>query len=74
MVHGLPLRLKSILRGRRVEQELDEELRFHLEHKIEEGIAGGLSPAEARYAAPCARWADWNSARKRCATCAASTG
>ena len=46
-----PLRLRSILRGRRVERELDEELQFHLEHKIEEGIANGLSPKEARYAA-----------------------
>ena len=46
-----PLRLKSILRGGRVERELDEELQFHLEHKIEEGIANGLSPKEARYAA-----------------------
>src|SRR5438477_1888158 len=45
------LRLRSILRRTRVEQELDEELQFHLEHKIEEGIANGLSPAEARYAA-----------------------
>ena len=45
------LRLKSILRGRRAERELDEELQFHLEHKIEEGIANGLSPKEARYAA-----------------------
>ena len=46
-----PLRLKSILRGRRVERELDEELQFHLDHKIEAGIASGLSPREARYAA-----------------------
>ena len=45
------LRLRSILRRSRVEQELDEELQFHLEHKIEEGIAHGLSPKEARYAA-----------------------
>jgi macrolide transport system ATP-binding/permease protein len=45
------LRFRSILRRNRVEQELDEELRFHLEHKIEEGIAKGLSPKEARYAA-----------------------
>src|SRR5256884_3759875 len=45
------LRLRSILLGRRVERELDEELQFHLENKIEEGIARGLSPAEARYAA-----------------------
>src|SRR6476661_8785973 len=46
-----PLRLKSILRGRRVERELDEELQFHLDHKIEEGIAAGLSPRAAREAA-----------------------
>jgi len=46
-----PLRLRSILRSRRVERELAEELQFHLDHKIEEGIAGGLSPEEARYAA-----------------------
>src|SRR6185295_15372315 len=46
-----PLRLKSIFRRGRVESELDEELQFHLEHKIEEGIAAGLSPQEARYRA-----------------------
>jgi hypothetical protein len=44
----LPLRIKSIFTRRRVESELDEELQFHLEHKIEEGIAAGLSPDEAR--------------------------
>ncbi|MEO8188837.1 MAG: ABC transporter permease [Acidobacteriota bacterium] len=43
-----PLRVKSILLRRRVEGELDEELRFHLEQKIEEGITEGLSPEEAR--------------------------
>src|ERR1700730_14414806 len=45
------LRLRSILRGRRLEQDLDEDLHLHLEHKIAEGIANGLSPKEARYAA-----------------------
>ena len=44
----LPLRLKSVFRRRQVELELEEELRFHLEHKIDEGIASGLSPEEAR--------------------------
>ena len=43
-----PLRLKSIFRRRRVESELDEELQFHLERKIEEGVAAGLSAQEAR--------------------------
>jgi predicted permease len=49
--YQFPLRLKSIFRRGRVESELDEELRFHLEHKIEQGIADGLSPDEARYRA-----------------------
>ncbi|HEY7816959.1 MAG TPA: permease prefix domain 1-containing protein, partial [Vicinamibacteria bacterium] len=43
-----PLRIRSIFRRNRVEQELDEELQFHLDHKIEEGIAEGLSPRAAR--------------------------
>src|SRR5436853_7543910 len=46
-----PLRLRSILRGGQVERELDEELQFHMDHKIAEGIANGLSPKEARHAA-----------------------
>src|SRR5712671_5648477 len=50
-LHTIPLRLRSLFRRRHVEQELNEELQFHLEHKIEEGIANGLSPKEARYAA-----------------------
>jgi putative ABC transport system permease protein len=44
----LPLRLKSIFRRERVEAELDEELQFHLERRIEEGVESGLSPEEAR--------------------------
>src|SRR5580765_3277421 len=43
-----PLRFRSLFRRRRVESELDEELRFHLDHNIEEGISEGLSPEEAR--------------------------
>src|SRR6202165_322275 len=50
-LYTIPLRLRSLFRRRHVEQELDEELQFHLEHKIEEGIASGLSPKEARYTA-----------------------
>ena len=50
-LYTIPLRLRSLFRRTNVEQELSEELQFHLEHKIEEGIANGLSPKEARYAA-----------------------
>lgn len=46
--YTLPLRVKSLFRRSRVELELDEELRFHLEQRIEEGIAAGLSPEDAR--------------------------
>jgi predicted permease len=49
--YTLPLRLKSLLRRDRAEQELDEELQFHLDHQIEEGIAAGLSPRDAHFAA-----------------------
>ncbi|MBX9604169.1 MAG: ABC transporter permease [Bryobacteraceae bacterium] len=50
-LYTVPLRLRSVLFRRDVERELDEELQFHLERKIEEFTAQGLSPAEAREAA-----------------------
>jgi predicted permease len=51
LLYTVPLRLRSIFRGAQVERELQEELRFHLDHKTTEGIARGLSPEEARLAA-----------------------
>ncbi|MBO0858932.1 MAG: ABC transporter permease [Chloracidobacterium sp.] len=47
----VPMRLRSIFRRSQVEQELDEELRYHIERQIEELIAKGMTPGEARYAA-----------------------
>jgi predicted permease len=49
--YSVPLRLRSLFRRGTVQHELDEELQFHLDQKIEEGIASGLSPEEARFAA-----------------------
>jgi predicted permease len=49
--YTIPLRLRSLFRRRQVEQELDEELSYHLERQIEEHIAKGMTPEEARYAA-----------------------
>ena len=46
-----PLRLRSLFGRKRVEQDLDEELQYHLERKIEENIAQGLTPGQARDAA-----------------------
>src|SRR5215475_2859286 len=47
----IPLRLRSIFRRDRVERELDDELRYHIERQIEENIAKGMTPEEARHAA-----------------------
>jgi VIT1/CCC1 family predicted Fe2+/Mn2+ transporter len=49
--YTVPLRLRSLFRRRQVEQELDEEIRYHLERQIEERIAQGMTPEEARHAA-----------------------
>jgi putative ABC transport system permease protein len=47
----LRLRLQSLFRRTKLEQELDEELNYHLERQIELGISAGMTPREARYAA-----------------------
>src|SRR6202021_2469251 len=46
--YTLPLRLRSLFRRERVEQDLSEELQFHLDQKTQEYIASGLTPDEAR--------------------------
>ena len=47
----LMLRWRSLFRRPEVEQELDAELRFHLQQQIDENLAAGMSAEEARYAA-----------------------
>jgi MacB-like periplasmic core domain len=44
----IPLRLRSLFRRRQADQELDDELRDHVERKTEEYLAKGLAPEEAR--------------------------
>src|ERR1051326_2187456 len=44
-------RAAFLLRRGRFDREMSEEMRFHLEMKIEENIEGGMTPEEARYAA-----------------------
>jgi predicted permease len=51
MLNKLRLRLRALFFKSRLEEELDEEVRFHLEREIEENIARGMSPEEARMAA-----------------------
>jgi predicted permease len=43
-----PLRLRALFRRGRVDQELDEELRYHIEQQLQDQIAKGLAPDEAR--------------------------
>ena len=50
-IRKLRLRLRSLLRSSQVEQELDEELRYHLEHLVDDYVAAGMSPMDARNAA-----------------------
>jgi hypothetical protein len=50
-LYTAPLRLRSLFRRRQVEQELDEELRYHIERQTEELVAKGMTEEEARYAA-----------------------
>src|SRR5882672_12572201 len=43
--------LRSLVRRKAVEQELGSELRFHIERQVEENLAAGMTPDEARRAA-----------------------
>ncbi len=45
------IRLRSLFSRAAVEQELDEELQYHLERQIDEYMASGMGRKEARSAA-----------------------
>jgi macrolide transport system ATP-binding/permease protein len=47
-IYKLPLRLRSLFARRKADQELDEELRDHLDQKTQQLVAQGISPQEAR--------------------------
>jgi hypothetical protein len=47
----LRLILRSMFRTTHVDQELDEELQYHLAREIDEGLNRGLTPEAARYTA-----------------------
>src|SRR5689334_3684570 len=44
-------RLRGLLEHGRLERELDDEVRFHLEMQIEDNLKAGMNPAEVRHAA-----------------------
>ena len=49
--HALPLRVRLLFRRAQMDQDLQDEIQGHLEQQINENMAAGMSPEEARYAA-----------------------
>lgn len=47
-IYTIPLRLRALFHRNRLNAELDEELRDHLDRQIEFNLARGMSPEEAR--------------------------
>jgi len=47
-LNKLGLRLRSLFFRQNVERELEAELRFHLDQLVEENVAAGITPDEAR--------------------------
>ena len=50
-IYTLPLRLRSLFHRNRLDAELDEELRDHIDRQIEDNMARGMGAEEARLAA-----------------------
>ncbi|HEY6184089.1 MAG TPA: permease prefix domain 1-containing protein, partial [Terriglobales bacterium] len=50
-IYTIPLRIRSLLHRNRLNAELDEELRDHIDRQIEENLAQGMSPEQARLTA-----------------------
>lgn len=51
LANTLKARLRSLFRRSRVELELDEELRYHIDRQTDENIASGMTHRDARIAA-----------------------
>ena len=47
-LYTIPLRLRSLFRRRQADQELDDELRDHVEQRTAEHVATGMTPQESR--------------------------
>ena len=46
-------RVRALLLRAKLDRELDEEMRFHLEREVEQNMAGGMNPEDARFEALC---------------------
>ena len=47
----LQARFRALLGKQKLDAEMDEEIRLHIEMRTQEKIKAGMSPEEARYAA-----------------------
>src|SRR2546426_5996879 len=47
----LNLRFRTLFQKRKLDAEMDEELRSHIEMQTQENIEAGMNPEQARYAA-----------------------
>ena len=47
----LSRRLRALTHKAEMDEELHEEMRFHLEREIDRNIRDGMTPEDARYAA-----------------------
>ena len=47
LLHDLLFRLRSLIRHSAADNELDDELRFHLERQIDKYVRSGMSEAQA---------------------------
>ena len=47
----LQLRLRALFQKQKLDAQIDEEMRSHIEMQTQENIEAGMNPEEARYAA-----------------------
>ncbi|HEX5434708.1 MAG TPA: ABC transporter permease [Candidatus Angelobacter sp.] len=50
-VYTIPMRVRSLIHRNRLDTELDEELRDHIDRQVEDNLAHGMNPEQARLAA-----------------------
>src|SRR5919206_1889608 len=47
-LRGVYRRVRALLRSESIHEEIDEEMRFHIDMRAEENVRRGMSPEEAR--------------------------
>ena len=50
-LHKLRLRFRALFQKQKLDAQMDDEMRSHIEMQMQENIDSGMHPDEARYAA-----------------------